>query len=282
MDAAFTELQSGTIDILKYMTSAQVKALGNDSPYNIVEGSMNLVQGLYLNNASAPLDNELVRQAISYGIDRNAINSFIFDGRSRVIGTHMIPAMSFYYNEATEGVYTFDQKKAKDLLEQAGYPDGFDLTITVPSAYDLHVDTAQIIADELSQIGIRVKLDRVIWDKWLSDTYRGRQFQSTVIGFDGTLAPASWLQKYTTGAGNNFVNYSNPEYDETFEKAFNATDMEEKAELYKKCEQILADTAASVYIQDPANLVAVNKKFAGYTFFPCSAEDMSVIYQVSQ
>ena len=59
-------------------------------------------------------------------------------------------------------------------------------------------------------------------------------------------------------------------------------DQAEKTELYKKCQKILTDDAASVYIQDPANLVAVNKKFAGYTFYPTSAEDMSVLYQVSK
>ena len=281
VDAAFTELQGGTIDILKYLTDAQVKALAKNPSYNIVEGSMNLVQALFLNNAAEPLSNEKVRQAIYCGINRDAINDFIFAGKSHVIGTHMIPAMAFYYNEATENTYPFDQAHAKELLVEAGYPDGFELEITVPSAYSQHVDTAQIIADQLSQIGIRVKISQVEWNDWKENTYKGRKFQSTVIGFDGTLAPASWLQKYTTSAGNNFINYDNPEYDKTFEEAYNTSDMNEKAELYKKCEQILADTAASVYIQDPANLVAVNKKFAGYTSYPCAAEDMAVLYMVS-
>lgn len=282
VETEFMDLQAGTIDIMKYMTSDQIETLGADSNYNIVEGSMNLVQGLYLSSSYEPLSKPEVRQALSYAIDRDAINQFLFNGKSKVIGTHMIPAMSSLYNKECDGVYTHDIEKAKELLKAAGYENGFDLTITVPNSYQQHIDTATIIKEQFAEIGVNVTLNPVEWSDWLQNTYRGGNFQATVIGFDGTLAPASWLKKYTTNASNNFVHYSNSEYDETYAKAAASVDQEEKTELYKKCQKILTDDAASVYIQDPANLVAVNKKFAGYTFYPTSAEDMSVLYQVSK
>ncbi len=282
VETEFMDLQAGTIDIMKYMTSDQIETLGADSNYNIVEGSMNLVQGLYLSSSYEPLSKPEVRQALSYAIDRDAINQFLFNGKSKVIGTHMIPAMSSLYNKDCDGVYTRDVEKAKELLKAAGYENGFDLTITVPNSYQQHIDTATIIKEQFAEIGVNVTLNPVEWSDWLQNTYRGGNFQATVIGFDGTLAPASWLKKYTTNASNNFVHYSNSEYDETYAKAAASVDQEEKTELYKKCQKILTDDAASVYIQDPANLVAVNKKFAGYTFYPTSAEDMSVLYQVSK
>ena len=143
----------------------------------------------------------------------------------------MIPNMTKYYEPQAESVYTYDVAKAKELLAEAGYPDGFDLEITVPSSYSQHVDTAQIIADELSQAGVRTTIKQVEWSTWLEDE---------------------------------------------------AVDDAEKTAKYKEAQMILAQDAAAVYIEDPANLVAVNKKFAGYTFYPTSAEDMSLLYQIAQ
>lgn len=280
VDTAFVELQAGTIDILKYLTSAQAETLGDD--YNIVQGSMNLVHAMYLNSAYEPLSKTEVRQALCYAVDRDAINNFIFGGKSHIIGSHMIPAMSKYYEPEAETVYSYDPKKAKELLADAGYADGFDLEITVPSSYSQHVDSAQIIADELSQVGINVTLNQVEWSTWLQDVYKGGNFQATVIGFDGTLAPSDWLKKYVTDDAKNFMHYSNTEYDDVFNTAYTTVDDDVKVENYKKAQMILAEDAAAVYIEDPANLVAVSKKFGGYTFYPTAAEDMSLLYQVEQ
>lgn len=280
VDTAFVELQAGTIDILKYLTSAQAETLGDD--YNIVQGSMNLVHAMYLNSAYEPLSKTEVRQALCYAVDRDAINNFIFGGKSHIIGSHMIPAMSKYYEPEAETVYSYDPEKAKELLADAGYADGFDLEITVPSSYSQHVDSAQIIADELSQVGINVTLNQVEWSTWLQDVYKGGNFQATVIGFDGTLALSDWLKKYVTDDAKNFMHYSNTEYDDVFNTAYTTVDDDVKVENYKKAQMILAEDAAAVYIEDPANLVAVSKKFGGYTFYPTAAEDMSLLYQVEQ
>ena len=281
VDTAFVELQAGTIDILKYLTAAQAETLG-DEDYNIVQGSMNLVHAMYLNSAYEPLSKTEVRQALCYAVDRDAINNFIFCGKSHIIGSHMIPAMSKYYEPEAETVYSYDPEKAKELLADAGYADGFDLEITVPSSYSQHVDSAQIIADELSQVGINVTLNQVEWSTWLQDVYKGGNFQATVIGFDGTLAPSDWLKKYVTDDAKNFMHYSNTEYDDVFNTAYTTVDDDVKVENYKKAQMILAEDAAAVYIEDPANLVAVSKKFGGYTFYPTAAEDMSLLYQVEQ
>lgn len=281
VDTAFVELQAGTIDILKYLTAVQAETLG-DEDYNIVQGSMNLVHAMYLNSAYEPLSKTEVRQALCYAVDRDAINNFIFGGKSHIIGSHMIPAMSKYYEPETETVYSYDPEKAKELLADAGYADGFDLEITVPSSYSQHVDSAQIIADELSQVGINVTLNQVEWSTWLQDVYKGGNFQATVIGFDGTLAPSDWLKKYVTDDAKNFMHYSNTEYDDVFNTAYTTVDDDVKVENYKKAQMILAEDAAAVYIEDPANLVAVSKKFGGYTFYPTAAENMSLLYQVEQ
>ncbi|MDY3745920.1 MAG: ABC transporter substrate-binding protein [Lachnospiraceae bacterium] len=276
VDTAYTELKAGTIDILNYLTIDQTQALSDD--FKIVNGSMMLVHAMFLNNEYEPLQDTKVRQALCYAVDRQAINDFLFGGESELIGSHMIPAIKKYYEPEAANQYSYDPEKAKALLAEAGYADGFDLEITVPSAYSQHVDTAQIIAEELKAVGINATLKQVEWATWLSDVYSKREYQATVVGFDGTLAPSDWLKKYCTDAGNNIANFSNSDYDAAFEKAFAAVDDTEKAQYYKECQMILAQNAASVYIEDPADFVAVNAKLSGYVFYPVAAQDLSTVY----
>lgn len=280
VDTAFMELQGGTIDILNYLTADQVTSLGDE--FTIVTGSMNLVHALYLNNDYGPLQDVRVRQAICYAVDREEINEFLFGGASTIIGSSMIPSIKKYYNEETAGTYDYNIETAKSLLEEAGYADGFDLEITVPSAYSQHVSTAEIIVEQLAKVGINATINQVEWTTWLSDTYTDRNYEATVVGVDATLVPGDWFSRYYSTAGNNFVNYSSEEFDTLFDAAQATIDEDEKIDLYKQIQQLLADDAASVYIEDPADFVAVNSKLAGYLFYPVSAQDMSTVYYVEQ
>lgn len=274
-DAAFTELQGGNIDILQYLTADQAAALGNR--YQIVEGSVNYVQGLFLNNQFEPLKNQKVRQAICYAIDRNAINQFVFDGKSHTIETHMLPGFTKYYNQETEKVYSKDVEKAKALLKEAGYEKGFDLVITVPNNYPPHQTVAEVLIEQLKEVGIRAKTKMVEFTSWVSDVYGERQFEATVVAIDGTLAPSSWFEKNESSAVNNFTNYKNAQFDEIFKKAKTTIDDAEKISFYKELQMILTNDAASAYIQDPANLIAVNKKLTGYRCYPVAAQDLSLV-----
>lgn len=278
-NTAFTELRAGTIQVLNYLTASQVASLAPGDHINVVEGNMNLVHALFLNNLEEPLNDVKVRQALCYGIDRNAINQFLFQGKSTLIGSHMIPSLTTWYDESTAEAYPYDPEKAKELLNEAGFSQGFDLKITVPSSYAQHVDTAQIIADQLSQIGVRVSIQQVEWTTWLEEVYRGRKYQATVIGFDGALNPSDWLAKYQSSASNNMVNFQNSTYDEVFAKAYATVDTAEKASYYKELQRILSENAASVYIQDMADFVGVNDSFGGYVFYPTAAYDAAKIYQ---
>ncbi len=276
-DTAFMELQAGTIDILDYLTGAQVKAAGADC--EIMEGTQNMVQGMFLNHEYEPLSDVKVRQAVCYAVNKDEINSFLYDGKSHLIGSHMIPKLVRYYEPAAEEMYPYDTEKAKALLAEAGYPDGFDLEIIATTASTQYMDAAQIIADQLTRVGIRTTIRQIEWSSWLDEVYHGKQFQATVVGFDGSLAPNYWMKRYVTGSSKNFMNYSSEEYDDTYQKALMAVDDSEKAELYKRCQMILAEDAESVFIQDPANYVAVNKRLGGYQFYPLSAQDLSVVYE---
>ncbi|WP_346909516.1 ABC transporter substrate-binding protein [Faecalicatena orotica] len=278
-DMLVTNLKGGSIDMAMRLTSSQAAELTDG--FHIEEGTMNLVQALYLNNDVEPLNNEKVRQALCYAVNPDEIMDMMADGKGVRIGTSMYPGLKKYYDEEYADYYTQDFEKAKELLKEAGYPDGFDLEITVSSADQPHVDTAQVIAEELKNIGVNVTIKPIEWEAWLEDVYAKRDYQSTVVGVDASnLSARAMLERFTSDASGNFINFKDDEYDKVFKEAIAATDETEQIKLYKQAEGILAEKAANVYIQDLANLVAVSNKYDGYTFYPLYVQDMSTIYMV--
>ena len=275
-DSILMSLQSGAVDLFAHLTSTQVAQLGDE--FNIEEGTMNLVQAMYLNNAVAPFDDVRVRQALCYAIDRQQILDLAFDGYGSLIGSSMYPAFGKYFDDSLTNYYTYDVEKAKALLADAGYPDGFAMTITVPSNYQPHLDTAQVIVEQLKQVGITAEILPVTWESWLNDTYMGRQFQATVVGVDAsTMTARALLERFTSTAGNNFINYNNAEYDAIFQAAIAAADDAAQTAAYKKAEANLTENAANVYIQDLADLVAVRKGLEGVRFYPIYVLDLAGI-----
>ena len=278
-DMLVTNLKGGSIDMAMRLTTSQAAELTEG--FHIEEGTMNLVQALYLNNDVEPLNNEKVRRALCYAINPDEIMDMMADGKGVRIGTSMYPGLKKYYDEEYANYYEQDYEKAKALLKEAGYEDGFDLEITVSSADQPHVDTAQVIAEELKNIGVNVKIKPVEWEVWLEEVYANRNYQSTVVGVDASNVSArAMLERFTTDGHGNFVNFSDEEYDKIFKEAISTTDEEKQIKLYKELEGILAEKAANVYIQDLANLVAISDKFGGYVFYPLYVQDMSTIYAV--
>ena len=275
-DTMLMDLKGGTIDMTVRISAAQVSQLGDG--FDIHEGSMNLVQALYLNNKVKPFDDVRVRQAMCYAIDKQAILDLAFEGYGSPIGSSMFPSFGKYYMPELENKYPHDEAKAKELLKEAGYPDGFDMSITVPSNYIPHVDTAQVLVEQLKKVGINATINQVEWNTWLSDVYTGRQYESTVIGVDASsLTADALLGRFYSKADNNFVNYSNEEYDRLYEESRKTLDDDKRTELIKQMETLLAEDAANVYIQDMAEFVPMNKKFEGYAFYPLYVQDIAKI-----
>ena len=275
-DSILMSLQSGAVDLFAHLTSTQVAQLGDD--FNIEEGTMNLVQAMYLNNAVAPFDDVRVRQALCYAIDRQQILDLAFDGYGSLIGSSMYPAFGKYFDDSLTNYYTYDVEKAKALLAEAGYPDGFSMTITVPSNYQPHIDTAQVIVEQLKEVGVKAEILPVTWESWLNDAYIGRQFQATVVGVDASnMTARALLERFTSTAGNNFINYNSPLYDSLFVKATSSGGDEAQTQFYKEMEADLTKNAANVYIQDLADLVAVRKGLTGVRFYPIYVLDLSGI-----
>lgn len=280
-DSIVMDLQGGSIDMFARVTTAQAAQLGEQ--YQILEGTMNLVQALYLNNAVEPFNDERVRQALCYAVDPQGIMDLISDGKGTEIGSSMFPAFSKYYMPELNDMYNQDFDKAKELLAEAGYPDGFTFTMTVPSNYQQHIDTAQVLVEQLKNIGVTAEIELVEWETWLSEVYSGRNYEATVVGVDASsLTANALLSRFVSDASNNFINFSNEDYDAAYARAVAAVDDEEKTAAYKECETLLAEHAANVYIQDLPQLVALNKRYAGYEFYPLYVQDVSKLYIVEE
>jgi len=276
MDAAFIELKSGTIDIFPYLTNDKAQQITDK--YNIVSGGTNMVQIFALNNAVEPFNNPLVREAMNYAVDRDTVITQITEGYGSRLVTGMSPAMGDYYDTSLDGSFAYNIEKAKDLLAQAGYPDGFTTSVTVPSNYVIHVNTAVVLAEQLKKVGITLDIKSVDWATWLSDVYTGRNFDSTVIALTSEYSPRDVLSRYVSTSESNFINFSDPSFDEIYAQIAVASDEAQRVELYHQLLAILVKDSASVYLQDPSNIVAVKKDLTGYVVYPIYVQDLSTVH----
>jgi len=276
-DSLVMNLNGGSVDMMAHLPVSQAQQLSSD--FTVLEGTMNLVQAMYLNNDFEPFKDQRVRQALCYAVDKSEILDITSDGRGVELGSSMFPNFKKYYIPELNDTYGYDPDRAKELLEDAGYSEGtLSFTITVPSNYPQHVDAAQVIADQLNEVGVKADIKQVEWNTWLSAVYSDRNYEATVVGVDASnLAASAMLSRFCSDASNNFINYSNDEYDSIYNNAQMESDDEKQTELYKQCEIILADDAANVYIQDLAEMVAVRNGYTGYEFYPLYVQDMAKI-----
>lgn len=276
MDAGLTELANGSIDIFPYLSKDRADQL-DPAKYNIESNGSNMVQIFALNNAVEPLNDVRVRQAINYAINRKDIISVTMDGAGVELATAMSPAMGSYYDTSLDGSFDQDVEKAKALMAEAGYENGFDITCTVPSSYLIHVNTAVELASELKAIGINLEIKQVDWATWLESVYAGRQYETTVIALTSSYAPYDVVGRYASTADGNFINYSNPEVDELLKKIPLTADESERTELYHQVLAVLTEDACSAYIQDPTTITAVSTRLEGYHVYPMYVQDMSQV-----
>lgn len=261
-ETAFLKLLSGEIDMLSRVDANRLSELKG---FNNISAPQNTVQIFALNNKVAPFNDVRVRKAINYAIDKDAIINSVMKGNGLKLETNMSPVMKKY---AIENIgQKQDIEKAKELLKEAGV-ENLNFTIKVPSNYALHVNTAQIISEQLKKVGINAKIETVEWTTWLSDVYKGRKYEGTIVGLSGKLDPYAILRRYTSTYKSNFANFNNPEYDRLIEEAKRSTDDNLITNNYKKAEEILRDQQAAIYIMDPELITTLDKKINGFEYYP--------------
>ncbi len=280
-DTALLELKGGSIQIYPYLTDSQANEL-KDS-FQILSAPSDVVQALFLNNAVEPLNDVRIRQAICYALDLDMVNEFVAGGGATLVSSAMLPTLKTYYVDLTDTYGSgANIQKAQELMADAGFPDGFDLEITVPSNYEYHMQTAEVVAEQLKAAGINATINPVEWSSWLSDCYTDRNYQSTISGITSDMTPGYLTNRFQTDSKKNFVNFASDAYDEAYQNAAAALDLAEKAEYYKQVQKILCDEAGSAFIQVPPITIAMDPKLAGYKFYPVYVQDMSTVYYTEQ
>jgi peptide/nickel transport system substrate-binding protein len=279
-DAMVRGLHSGAID-----GAGLPGSLANQlSPeqFDIIPGYSSMVHLLALNNAASPFDDIRVRQAINYGVDIQGIIDTAFYGRGEPSGSPIIPGLTAYYEKSLATPYPVDLEKSRSLLKDAGYGEGgkkLTLEITVASIFTMHVDTAQVIADQLSKIGIDVNIKLVEWAAWLSDVYQGRKYQATIISLDSpVVSPRSFISRYRSDNKTNFINYSSAYFDKVFDSILVETNEDKRIALYKEAQKIISADAASVYIQDILGFTVLRAGlYTGKLNYPLYVVDFAAI-----
>jgi peptide/nickel transport system substrate-binding protein len=249
--------------------------------FDIIDNYGAAIQLLALNNAAGPLANVNVRRALNYGIDIQNIIDTAFFGEGEPSGSPVIPGLASYESGLT---YPYEAETARALLAEEGFnaENKLTLEITVPSNYTQHIDTAQVIVSQLEKIDVSATIKLVDWATWLNDVYSGRQYEATIISLDSPIVSAkSFLSRYETQAGNNFVNFSSAEFDEVYNTALNEIDDAERIRLYQEAQRIITENAASVYIQDIFSFFVLRKgKFGGALNYPLYTTDFASIYEI--
>lgn len=280
INSTLLALKSGDLDLAE-VDYNNVLTLGSD--YNIFSNPQNMVQLMALNNAVAPFDNIKVRQAINYAIDKDVIIEGVANGFATKLYTTTSPVMEFWYNDlSSNDPYPYNPEKAKALLTEAGYPNGFTTTIKVPSNYTFHVDTAQVLADMLSQVGITLNIELVEWGQWLETVYTQADYETTIVGLSGKLEPHEIFMRFQSDYAKNFYHFKNVEYDSLITKANIETDNSKRAQLYKQAQKLIADEAVAVFLTDPHLVRVARPDLFGYTAYPAPYFDATTLYYVSQ
>ena len=257
--AEIASLRSGDVDIILWLNARDVVAWRDNPPDGIKldDGGRSVMALHYFafNLEREPWkSNEKLRLAIKYAIDRHEAAAIALQGTgpAKVSG---IAKESPYYDPNWE--YEADLDKAKQLMIEAGYPDGLTVDHLVPKT-PLEVPLAQAYQQQLARIGIKLELRVLEVPTFIDVWVRQRDFSTTTVGRESWNDPANIVEFFMhTDAPGNRWGFSNPDVDAWLEEARATFDFERRKELYSKVEQYRIDHAAPF-------IVATNgSRFAG-------------------
>ena len=233
---------TGEVDFVEYAPLRDIDQLeGDDSIVLAGDANMN-IRFLAFNLTKPPLDNLLVRQAVAAALDRNTIH---------VPGTfgHGTPVVGLfppdYYAALNEEIPAPDLDRARQLLAEAGFADGFETSITSWSQYSFLSQPALVVQEQLEQIGIRAELNLVETATMIEVVHSPdpalRTYEIGVTGTSGHIDPHEVAINFKTGSSGNLAGYSNPRVDELIDQGVAATDIAERTEIYQEIQRILLE-----------------------------------------
>jgi len=236
----------------------------------VVQGSTEGETILSTNNSKAPFSDIKVRQAIAHTIDRQAIIDGAMFGQGTPIGTHFAPHHPAYKAELID-TYPHDIEKAKALLAEAGFPEGFKATLQLPPPTYARRG-GEIIASQLREIGIDLEIIPVEWKQWLEGPFKG----------DYDLTIVSHTEPMDIGIYANpdyYFKYDSKELQDVIAKLNVTADTEERYKLMGEAQTIISKDAVNGYLFQLAKSGVWNAKIEGlWKNSPVQANDLTGVH----
>jgi len=270
--AQLAALKAGDVDVLGWISAPEsAMMLSKDDRFKVYAGTTTGEVIMSTNNKAAPFDNKKVRQAVAYAIDRQAVVDLVMFGYGTPIGSHWSPSTPYYVDLTQK--FAYNPEKAKALLAEAGYPNGFDATIKLPAIYSYSKRAGEVIADMLSQVNIRLKIEIVEWGQWIERIFKKKEFQLTMIGH---------VEAWDIGIyanPNYYFQYDSQEFRDAYAKALKAPSEAEKAKWFGKCQEIIAEDAVNGYLFSASGLPAMKAEVMGWwENYPTIALDCTQVW----
>ncbi|MEJ7761205.1 MAG: ABC transporter substrate-binding protein [Thermomicrobiales bacterium] len=246
--ARLAAIRTGEIGLTTLADAASVDLAGQSDGVVVINQETTDYYLLGLNTLQAPFDDVAVRQAISLAVDRQAIVDTAFFGNGSVTGP-IVPTLGEWASPVDQlPLYGRDLDRARQLLAEAGFPDGFSMSIVASPLYPEFINIALIVQQQLQEVGIDVQLDQVEWGTFI-ERWRARDFQSFVsFNGSGNDPDRALYPVFHTGGSVNAFQFSDPEVDALLEQGRTTLDPAQRQEIYRQAEQLIADAAPGIFI----------------------------------
>ncbi len=274
----FMELKAGNADLM-YLTPELYlkKTYGSYFDNNFNKYKINSFSYTYMafNLADPLFADKRVRKALTYAINRKEIINGVMQNMAQEITGPFLPG-SWAYNENVKAL-DYDIKKAENLLAEAGWKrdksgilkkDGkkFEFELITNNGNKQREETAVIIQQQLSKLGIKVNVRTYAWNILINEKVNKKNFSSLILGWSLTPDPDCydlWHSGKTKEGEFNFIGYNNSEADSLMLRGRETFDREKRIPIYKRLHEIIADDAPYVFLFAPYSLPIIHKRFHG-------------------
>ncbi len=268
-------LEAGDYDLIVRIPPEDVGRLMRGGRVRIEAGQSNRALRIGINASKKPLDDVRVRQALNYAVEKESIVKNIYQGLAVVIPTMVGPLNTGY---APVKGYPFDPARAKKLLADAGYPNGFKTTLWTPKGrYLKDFELAQAVQQQLGAVGVEASLETFEWAAYLSLLRKPKEEAKQdlyLIGWSPSTGEARWgiypitacSQWRPTGSNDSF--YCNKQVDELIDKAVVATSLKERDDYLRKAQELLVQDPSAIYLLATKETVGMSPKLHGVIISP--------------
>jgi len=269
----YAKLKAGECDVMPYPNPADLKQMAADPNINLLSQEGLNVGYLAFNTQKKPFDDVRVRQALSLATDKSAIIDTVFQGAGKEAKNPIPPTMWSYNNEVVD--YPYDPVKAKKLLAEAGYPDGFTTNIwamPVQRPYNPNARRmAEVMQEDWSKIGVKAEIVSYEWGEYLDRSKKG-EHDTVLLGWTGDNGDPDNFLYVLLGCegvgGSNRAQWCNEEFNNLLLGAKLTADKAERTKLYEESQVVFKREAPWITIAHSVVYEPIRKEVKGYKVDP--------------